>query len=201
MDFAEQFAAGAVATNAVLVGIPPAYGAPDIPGRVGAHAVGNAGLGHLRKDLTVRQLSGPHIHVENADMRRIIGTVRETGIYHVQLLFVGRERDAVGFHEVVGHNFDVTGFRIDPVDVVLLLLLLGLHAFIVAADAVRRIGEPDRAVGGDDDVVRGVQLLAVVLVGDDRDRAVELGPGDPPAAVFASYQASFSINGIAVGIH
>jgi len=62
------------------------------------------------------------------------------------------------------------------------LFLLGplLDALIVTADAVDRIGEPDRAVGGDGDVIGRVQLLAVVLVRDDGDRAVELGPCDAP---------------------
>jgi hypothetical protein len=41
----------------------------------------------------------------------------------------------------------------------------------------------EQDVGGDDNVVRRVQILAVVAVGDDGDRAVELGTRDPPGAV------------------
>src|SRR5260370_13250256 len=83
----------------------------------------------------------------------------------------------------------------------LFLLGVGFDALIIAADAVDRIGEPDRTIGGDERVVRRVQLLAIVLVGDDGDRAVEFGPGHPSAAMFASDQASFPIDGVAVRVH
>ena len=134
-------------------------------------------------------------------MRRVVRPVREAGVADIELLLVRREAKAVGLHEVIDDHLDVTGFRIHPVDVVLFLLGLGLDALVKAADAVGGIAEPDRTVGSDDRVVRRVQLLAIVLVGDDRDRAVEFGPGDPPAAMFASDQASFPIDGVAVRVH
>jgi hypothetical protein len=49
------------------------------------------------------------------------------------------------------------------------------------------------------DHIRRIKLLAIGAVGDDRDRAVELGASDPPAAVLASDQAPFAVDGIAVG--
>ena len=134
-------------------------------------------------------------------MRRVVRPVGEAGVADIELLLVGREAKAVGLDEVVDHHLDVTGFRIDPVDVFLVLLGVGLDALIKAADAVGWIAEPDRAVGGDHRVVRRVELLAVELVGDDRDRAVEFGPGDPPAAMLAGDQASFPIDGVAVRVH
>jgi hypothetical protein len=90
---------------------------------------------------------------------------------------------------------------LDRPDVLLLLFGLGLDALIKAADAVGWIREPDRTIGSDHRVVRRVQPLAVVLVGDDGDRAVEFGPSDAPAGMFASDQASFAIDGVAVRIH
>src|SRR5215831_6353871 len=80
-------------------------------------------------------------------------------------------------------TFDVAGYRIDAVNVVLFLLGLLLDALIVTADAVDRICEPDRAVGGDGDVIGRVQFLAVVLIRDDGDRAVELGLCDAPGTM------------------
>jgi hypothetical protein len=118
-------------------------------------------------------------------MRRVVGPVGEAGIADIELLLVRREAKAVRLHEVIDHHLDVAGFRVDPVDVLLVLLGVGLDALVEAADAVGRVAEPDRAVGRDDRVVRRVQLLAIVLVGDDRDRAVEFGPGDASAAMFA----------------
>jgi len=115
-------------------------------------------------------------------VRRVVRPVREAGV-DVELLLVRREDNAVGLYEVIGDNLDVTRFRIDPVDVTLFLLGLGFDALIKAADSVDRIGEPDRTIGSDDRVVRRVQLLAIVVVGDDGDRAVEFGPGDSAAAM------------------
>src|SRR5712671_8182930 len=61
VDLAEQIAVRSVTAHAVLVGIAPTHGAPNTPGGVTAHPVGNAGLGHFRKDFAVRHLSGRHI--------------------------------------------------------------------------------------------------------------------------------------------
>ena len=153
-----------------------------------AHAVGNAGLGHFRKDFAVRNLSGPDIQRRTRGYAMGCPALREAGVEDIELLLVGREGNAVGLDEVVDDYLDVARFRIHPVHVLLFLLGLGFDALIIAADAVDGIGEPDRAIGSDDRVVRRVQFLAIVLVGDDGDRAVEFGPGDPSAAVFARDQ-------------
>src|SRR3982074_421750 len=201
VDLAEQIAVSSVTAHAVLVGIAPTHGAPETPGGVTAQPVGNAGLGYVRKDFAVRNFPGSDIHVEHADMRRVVRPVREAGVADIELLLVRREAKAVGLHEVIDDDLDVTGFRIHPVDVFLFLLRVCLDALVIAADAVGWVAEPDRIIGRDDQVVRRVQLLAIVLVGDDGDRAVEFGPGDPSAAVFASEQASLPINGVAVRVH
>src|SRR6266851_3606070 len=54
VDLAQEIAAWRVAAHTVLVRVAPAHGAPDTPLGVGAHPVGDAGLGHFRKDLAVR---------------------------------------------------------------------------------------------------------------------------------------------------
>jgi hypothetical protein len=77
--------------------IAPAHGAPDPAGRVTTHSVGDAGLGHFSKHLAVRQLSGGQIHVEHADMRGVVRSVRETRVYDIELFLVRRKGDAVGF--------------------------------------------------------------------------------------------------------
>src|SRR5262249_50595045 len=107
VDLAEQIAVGSVAAHAILLRITPTEGAPDPPVAVSAHAIRDAGLGHLRKDFAVRQLSRPMIHVEHADMRRIVRPIRKAGVDDVKLLLVGREGEAVGLDEIVDDNLDV----------------------------------------------------------------------------------------------
>src|ERR1700716_1831298 len=136
VDLSEQIAVSRVAAHAVLVRVAPTHGAPDPPFGVTAHPVGNAGLGHVRKDFAVRRLSGGHIQIKRANMRRVVRSVCESGVAHVELLLVRREGKAIGFHEVIDDNFDVTGFRIYPVDITLLLLGLRFDALVKAADAV-----------------------------------------------------------------
>src|SRR5713226_2366753 len=72
VDLAEQIAVSGVAAHAVLDWIAQTHGAPETPFGVTAHPVGNAGLGHIRKDFAVRNFSGPYIQVEHADMRGVV---------------------------------------------------------------------------------------------------------------------------------
>src|SRR5258708_40370733 len=98
VDLAEQIAVRSVAAHAVLVRIAPTHGAPNTPVGITAHPVGNAGLGHFRKDFAVRHLSGPHIQVEYADMRRVIRPVGESGADHLDLLLLTRAPTALAPH-------------------------------------------------------------------------------------------------------
>src|SRR5438094_325686 len=52
----------------------------------------------------------------------------------------------------------------------------------------RRVGEIQRAVGAVHEVVRRVQALALVRIGEHRDIAVGLYPKDPAVAVLAHRQ-------------
>jgi hypothetical protein len=91
-------------------------------------------------------------------------------------------------------------FRIDPVDVAAVLLHLALVALVVAHDPVVRIGEPDRAVRPHHHVVRRVEALALVAVGDHGDRAVGLGTCHAARSMLAGDQPSLAVTGVAIGI-
>src|SRR6185295_5754072 len=100
-DFSKEITVSRVAAHAVLVRVAPTHGAPDASFGVTAHPVGNAGLGHVRKDLAVRRLSGGHVQIEHANMRRIVRAIRESGVAYIELLLVRREGKSIGLHEVV----------------------------------------------------------------------------------------------------
>src|SRR5712675_895705 len=86
VDLAEQIAVFGVAAHAVLVRIAPTHRAPNTPVGVTAHPVGNAGLGHFRKDFAVRNFSARDIRVEHADMGRVVRPVRVAGVDDIELL-------------------------------------------------------------------------------------------------------------------
>src|SRR5258706_1093108 len=98
VDLAEQITLWSVAAHAVLVLIAPTYGAPNAPGGVAARPVSNAGLGHFCKDFAVRHLSGPHIQVEHADMRRVVRPFRAAVVDALKLLLVWRQGNTVRVH-------------------------------------------------------------------------------------------------------
>ena len=77
---------------------------------------------------------------------------------------------------------------------------LGREAFVVGLDAVGRVGEPDRAIGLHDHVVRAVEPFSLIALGQDRDRPVVLDPGDASGAVLAADHPALAVEGAAVGV-
>ena len=88
---------------------------------------------------------------------------------------------------------------VHAVDEAAVLLGVGLVALRVVEDPVRRIGEPDRAVGGDDDVVRRVEPPGPEPVDHRRARAVAFVARDPAPAVLAGEDRAVVVERVAVG--
>ena len=103
-------------------------------------------------------LEAPHVV-------RAVRLVRDAGVDDVQQRLVGRERQTVGLHEVVGDDGDAPARRVEAVDVAGADLARRCVAFVVGVDAVARVGEPDAAVGLDHHVVGRVETLAVEAIG------------------------------------
>ena len=82
------------------------------------------------------------------------------GVGYVEGIFVGGESDAVGSAEGVGYGADVAGGGVEAVDELGELRFWSETLFV----AVDGVGEPDGAVGVDDDVIRGVEGAGVVIV-------------------------------------
>src|SRR4051794_20520366 len=195
VDLADQVPARRVAADPVLPRVGPPHAAPDVALRVDPHPVGKAGREVLGEDLVVRELVA--VHVEDAHIRA--PAVRDPAVDDVEPPLVGRERDPVRLVEAVGDHRRPPGARVEPVDVGR-QLEFGLVALVVAEDAVARVGEPDRAVGGHHHVVRRVQPLALEAVDEDGDRAVGLGAGHPPRVVLAGDEPALAVARVAVRV-
>ena len=126
--------------------------------------------------------------------------VLDPAVGDVQLRLVEREGEPVGPHEVVGDDAAGASDGVEAVDVTAADLALGTMTLVVAVDAVRRIGEPDRAVGSDDDVVGAVEPLALVPVGEHGDRTIVFGPRHPPVPVLAGHEPSLGVERVAVRV-
>ncbi|MNN11123.1 hypothetical protein D3C81_1240670 [compost metagenome] len=120
-----------------------------------------------------------------------------TRLDHVELLLVRRKAQAVRAVEIGNDLRNRVVFRIDPIDSVR-QFWRGLVPLPLAADAKRRIGEPERAVGLADDVVGGVEALALVAVCKDRDGPVVLGAGDAARQVLAADQPALLVTAVAI---
>jgi hypothetical protein len=130
VNLAEQIPRGTVAAHAVLLRIGPAHAAPHVAIHIAAHSVGNPRGKTVGEDFTVGQLAGVDIDVENADVRR--AAISEAGVDDVQPLFVWRENDAVRLCEVISYRLDLTCLAVDAEDVMFILFLGLLEAFVVA---------------------------------------------------------------------
>src|SRR5579872_4418699 len=115
---------------------------------------------------------------------------------------VGRKAEPVRAVDVAGDDAGAAGAAVDPVDIGR-QFRLGLAALVIRQDAERRIGEPDRSVRFDHDIVGRVERLAVdpvETVADHGDRAVVLGPRHLAPAVLAGDEAPLPVAGVAVGV-
>jgi hypothetical protein len=161
------------------------------PSRVDAKAVERSG-GADREHLATLDAFAVGRHGEAADM------ARRAGVGDVEQFLVGREGQPIRANHVVDDSRDIAGFRIDAVSMTTVDLGGCAIALVVAVDAVGRIGEPDRIVRLDDGVVGRVEALALPLVGEDRDRSVDLGSRDAAHQVLAGDEPSLVVDSVAV---
>ena len=168
-DAADHDAVGRVDHDAVEFGIAHAPAAPQIAVDVAAHAVGRAGAG-----VDEHALVGNRVAAGRDVIGEDLAVRHAAGFHDIEDFFVRRKAQPVGPEHAFGDDGRLSGRAVDPVDIHV-DLGLGLVALVIAEQAEDRIGEPDRAVGFDDHVVRRVQPLAVEGIDQHGDRAVIFG--------------------------
>src|SRR5437899_1021782 len=106
---------------------------------------------------------------------------------------VGRDQDAVGAFEFrLTEDTHDLAWGVDAID--------GFFAeFHGIAIAVAGVSEIDATPGVEDEVVRGVELFAFKLRGEDGEGPVFFGAGDTAAAGFTDEDTAFGIDKRAVG--
>src|SRR5260221_7511646 len=166
---------------------------PEIAVDVAAEAVRRARAG-IDEDPALGELLAVGDDVVDADQARY-----RAGLHDVHLLLVRREAQPVRPVDALGHDRRPPALAVDAIDV-RRQFRRRLVAFVMAEDAEGRIGEPDRIVRFDDDVVRRVEWLAVEAVEDDGDAAVIFGARHPPRIVLAGDETALAVARVAVGV-
>ena len=101
--------------------------------------------------------------------------------------------------ELATGDRQLAGRPVQAVDEAAVLLGVGLVALGIVEDPVWRVAEPDRAVGGDDDVVGRVEPRPAEPVHDGRSRPIALVARDPAQAVLAGEDRAVVVERVAVG--
>ena len=194
MDFADEVSIGGKDFDAVVFGIAPARAGPEVAVGVTTNAVGKPG-GHLGKDASV--FEGAIVYVKDANVCWTAQAVGCAGVGNIEDFFIGGKAEAVGAYKVVGYDGGVSGAGVEAVDVGRQFVFSDL-TFVVEHDAITWIGEPDTAIGVDNDVVGGIEGFAFKAVDENGDRPVVFGAGDASGAVFAGDEAALVVAGVAI---
>jgi CHAT domain len=118
--------------------------------------------------------------------------LRSSAVFNeVKLLLVGRQGDAVRPVNVTRHNGKTSGL-VEAIYIGRQFLLIH-DARIVPGDAVNGIGEPDRIIGLDHDIIGRIEALAVEPIGQHGDGSVIFGARDAAAGVLASDKPALPI--------
>src|SRR5262249_7877553 len=184
-DLADRLAIGVVHYHAVVL-LARARADPQIAVGITAEAIrdvapfngdGNAWVGKL----------GPVVdEIVAADHPRHYAIVGE-----IDFALVGRKAKPIR-PQITGNHGGAPGLGIEPVDVGRQLRLLD-PALVGIEVGGRRIGEPDRVVGLNPDVVWRIERLAIELVDQHRDAAVVFGARQPPRIVLASDEPALAV--------
>ena len=190
-NLADQIAARGEALHAV------AGARPDIAVDVDPESIGNARR-HVGQNPAVPQ---PAVvgDIEAADVMGRFGIRPEAEIGDVEMFSSGEKARPFGREKSSTTIRRAAIPWIEAIDVATADLAVGLSAFVFGADPVGRVGEPDRAVGMDDDVIGRIQPFAVEFVDQDRDLSIQFGARHAPPAMFAGDKPALPVSGVAVG--
>ena len=103
-----------------------------------------------------------------------------------------------GSLEAVGDEFAAAGRLVNAVDVARPNLGVPRDAFVIAVNAVGRVGEPHGTVGRHREIVRAVEPPAVPSVGEHCAPCVVLGPDYPTQPLLTGDQAAVRVECVAV---
>ena len=141
-----------------------------------------------------RRLAEPAALVDRKDADVVAASVGD-----VEVRFIERERETIRSLEVVADAGDLARRRIGPIHIARTDFARRAVAFVVAVDAVGRVGEPDGPVGSHDDVVGTVESLTVESIGDDGDGSVVFGSSHSTVAVLATDQPALAVERVPIG--
>ena len=173
---------------------------PDVAIGIATNPIGRgrcAGSGNIDLDETFAIANRLSIDVPDFDL------AAAAGVGDVDLLIVRREADSVGpavrSAKFIGKLLDLKCLAVDAIDAGR-QFGIRFETFIISANTVIWIGEPDAPVRTHDDVIGRIQSLALKLFSDDGHRPIRLITHNPAPAVFARKLAALKIECVAVAV-
>src|SRR6267378_206846 len=159
---------------------------PDVPLDVDLQAVGDS-WSRVAADVDEHLAVGHRVVGQDA----IAPHVLVAAAVRVESFFVGRKRQAVRVGDVVDDAAHLAALdHVDALEVQALARVL-----LAKAQAAVGVGEVDRAVALDDDVVRAVELPAFETVGEYGALAVLLDPVDRPSGPCRDDEPALPVEG------
>jgi hypothetical protein len=147
-----------------------------------------------------RKRPSRRVDPETANLARTVFFVRRTGVDDIEVFLVRREGDAVRANHIGDDRGDRAGLASTRQTMATIDLLVGAIALVVGVDAVGGVGEPDGIGRLDHGLVARIQVLAVPLLRNDGNRAINFDAGYAARERLACDQPALIIDGVAVRI-
>src|ERR1700754_2758289 len=101
--------------------------------------------------------------------------------------------------DLIAHKRDLARLSINAIDA-WGQFRVSRRTLIKAVDREARVGEPDRAIRFDDDIVRRIEASALIAVCEYRNRAVVPGARDSACLILARHEPAFVVARVAVRV-
>jgi hypothetical protein len=127
------------------------------------------------------------------------GSIRpRAGVRNIESSFIARKGESIWTSKIIRYYSQTSVTWIKSIDVTASNFTFGFAPFVVSADTVNWIREPNRAIRSYDDVVRRIETLSFAPINNDGNRSVYFSSGDSSCAVLAGYEATLAITRISV---
>ena len=101
---------------------------------------------------------------------------------------------------LIRHQCDLPALAINAIDIGMRQFRRAAFTLIIRHQAEGRVGEPDRSIGFHDNIIRAVQPLALVAIGQNSDRTIIFKAHHAAAEMLTRNHAALTVSRMAIGV-